>query len=273
MNLKNIWKLLLYLFAIIGFILVAGFFAVKFGLTNTTGIIDNQREGFYRNIESKPAWSDGEEWQVFETAVTKDKVDIERAATLAGVTARLIVSQLVSEQLRLFYTNREIFKTVFSPLKILGNQSQFSWGVMGLKQETAIEIEKHLENSSSPYYLGKNFEKLLNPITSDPDSERFKRITDENSRFYSYLYTGLYLKEIETQWQKAGFDISNRPEILSTLFNIGFEHSTPNINPQVGGSEIKIGEKIYSFGGLSAEFYYSNELLEEFPRKDSRLEH
>jgi hypothetical protein len=44
--LKKIFQIAVYIFAIIGFVLVAGFFAVRFGLTNTKGIIDIQSEEF-----------------------------------------------------------------------------------------------------------------------------------------------------------------------------------------------------------------------------------
>ena len=265
-RMRKIITIIICGFAIIGFALVGGFFAVKFGLTKTAGIIDNQREGFFAKAKN-PAWARGDEWETFTAAVRKDAPDINRAASLSGVSARLIVAQLIGEQLRLFYTNRELFKTVFAPLKLFGNQSQFSWGVMGLKQETARAVEAHLKDMTSPYYLGKTYENLLDFKTADRDSERFARVVDEKSRFYSYLYTGLYLKQIMKQWKTAGYDISSRPEILSTLFNIGFEHSEPKAGPQVGGSAIEIGGETYSFGGLAAEFYYSEELISEVPKE------
>lgn len=92
------------------------------------------------------------------------------------------------------------------------------------------------------------------------------RIIDEDNRYYSYLYAGLHLKEFEAQWKKAGYDISARPEILSTLFNIGFRYSKPNANPKSGGASIDVYDKDYSFGSLAGEFYYSNELIDVFPR-------
>ena len=137
---------------------------------------------------------------------------------------------------------------------------------MGIKQETAVAIENNLKSTSSPFYIGPSYERLLDFDATDTDSERFARLTDDKSRYYSYLYAGLYLKEIMTQWKVAGYDISNRPDILSTLFNIGFEHSKPNADPEVGGAEIDIGANKYSFGGLAGEFYNSNELTEQFPK-------
>ena len=196
----------------------------------------------------------------------KDTADINRAAALSEVPPRLIVANLLVEQLRLFYSDRTVFEQVFAPLQILGDQSQFSWGVMGIKETTAEEIENNLENPSSAFYPGAQYEHLLDFTTSDTGSERFARLTSDASRFYSYLYAGIYLQEIMTQWKNAGYDISNRPDILSTLFNIGFAHSTPNATPHVGGAEIDIGGAAYSFGGLAGEFYNSNELLTQFPR-------
>jgi hypothetical protein len=69
------------------------------------------------------------------------------------------------------------------------------------------------------------------------------------------------------QWKQAGFDISKKPDILATLYNIGFVGSKPNANPQSGGAAIRIGNKTYSFGSLALEFYNSNELIDEFPRE------
>lgn len=275
---KKILNIIIYIFAFIGLFLTAGYFAVKFGLTNTRGVIDKQRESFLDGGKSTTTpivtdpknniyiWNSDSEWQTLKSAIQKDKAIIYRASAAAGVSPRLIVSNLIVEQLRFYHTDRESFKKFFEPLKILGSQTQFSWGVMGTKEETAIQIENNLKDKNSPYYLGANFEHLLDFTTTDIKQERFVRMTDQHAHYYSYLYAGLYLKQIITQWNKAGYDISNRPDVLTTLYNIGFKGSKPNADPKSGGAEIKIGETSYSFGSLGAEFYNSNELLDEFPR-------
>ncbi len=74
------------------------------------------------------------------------------------------------------------------------------------------------------------------------------------------------MKEIETQWQNAGFPIVGNVGIISTLYNIGFQNSNPNANPQVGGAGITINDVNYSFGGLAAQFYNSNLLTNLFPQ-------
>ena len=256
---------------------MAVYMAVELGWTKTPGIIDRQHDYFKNQASTmnetsatstNQAWSQGDEWQTLKDAVTKDKDVIDKVSQETGVPSRTIVSVLIVEQLRLFHDDREIYKQVFAPLKILGNQSQFSWGVMGIKQDTAKEIENNLKDPTSPWYLGPENGHLLDysATTTDIDSARFDRLTNENDRYYSYLYGAICLKEIAFQWKNAGFPISDRPELLATLFNIGFVNSKPNATPQVGGAEIVIGTTIYSFGGLAGDFYYSDELPNEFPR-------
>jgi hypothetical protein len=272
---KKIFNIAIYIFAIIGFVLVGGFFAVKYGLTNTSGIIDNQKANFLSSQNTANTlnsqnqnyyWTKTPEWQILKEALIKDQAVINRASLTAGVSPRLLVSQLVVEQLRMFNSDRESYKKFFEPLKILGSQTKFSWGVMGMKEETAIQVEKNLKDKNSSFYLGEQYENLLNFQTTNINQERFERMTNQRNHYYSYLYAGLYLKQVMNQWNKAGFDISNRPDILSTLYNIGFKGSKPNPEPKSGGAEIQIGEYIYSFGSLAQEFYNSNELLGEFPR-------
>ncbi len=231
---------------------VGVFFGVKWGWTNTAGVID--RTPLIK--KTNPSWAETAEWQTLAAALEKDDVVIERVAEETGVEPQLIAAMVVPEQLRLFFSEREIFKQVFAPLKILGRQTQFSWGIAGLKQETAKQIEE------------RDTTHLLDFQTDNHDEERFNRITDEHDHYYSYLYTALFLKEIIAEWQAAGFDISRRPEILATLYNIGFEHSVPKSRPQVGGSAIEINGSTYSFGGLAYDFYWSN-LLGRFAARDA----
>lgn len=273
--LKKFFTVLVYVFAAIGFFLVAGYFAVKFGFTNEAGVIDEQRESFFRDLETGSAsaeeaytgpWQNSEEWKIMEEAIRRDEAVINRAAADSGVPARLIVANLVAEQLRLFFTEREAYKKWFYPLKILGPQSKFSWGVMGMKEETAIEVEQNLANPASPRHLGASFEHKLDFTTADPKTERFTRMTDQHDHYWSYLYAGLYLKQITVEWERAGFPIDTRPEILSTLYNIGFKYSVPKADPQVGGAGLTIAGSEYSFGGLAGEFYASDLLVDIFPR-------
>ncbi len=267
----RVFHIIIYIFAAIGLFLVAGYFAIRLGLTNQKGIIDIQREAF---LGAKPAavapyngpWRNSEEWLIMEDATRRDAEVITRAARDSGIPPRIIVANLISEQLRLFFTDREDYKKFFYPLKILGPQTQFSWGVMGMKEATAVEVEKNLKDPTSPYYLGPSYEHILDFKTADITKERFTRMTDQHDHYYSYLYAGLYIRQIETQWANAGFPISKNAGVISTLYNIGYKYSVPKADPQIGGAEITLSDGTRSFGGLAAEFYNSDLLVEVFPQ-------
>lgn len=211
------------------------------------------------------SWMSSSEWQTLRDALIKDKDVILQASEDSGVPARLIVSTVISEQFRFFTANRESYKRYFEPLKILGNGTKFSYGVAGVKFETAKIIENNLKDKNSPFYLGAHYEDILNYNNVDPDTELMMRLTDTKNHYYSYLYTALFLKQVMHQWENSLYPINDRPEVLATLFNLGFNKSIPKDNPEVGGSTVTINDRDYTFGGLSYEFYYSGELSEFFP--------
>ncbi|MFH0894481.1 MAG: hypothetical protein V2A54_08595 [Bacteroidota bacterium] len=231
----------------------------------------------FKKSGAKPAdsniyrWMNIEEWESLKVALTKEKRMIDSVSVLTGVESRLIVSVVIGEQIRLFNSSREKYKSYLGPLKVLSTSTKMSWGVTGIKDFTAMDIERYLKEPASCYYLGKKYENLLDFKTEDHTQERFDRLTDYHNHFYSYMYAALFLKEVKTQWEKAGYDISNRPEILATLFNLGFIVSKPKADPQVGGSHITVNGRVYTFGVISYEFYYSGELMNEFPYKKKRF--
>jgi hypothetical protein len=214
--------------------------------------------------ESLFPWMHNEQWEIIKQAIVKEKDIIEKAANVSEVEPRLVVACAIVEQVRLFNSNRELFKKFFEPLKILSNANKISLGIMGIKENTAVQIEEHLKNPDSPYYLGPSLEHVLDYENGSDDNKRYERLT-ENSHYYSYLYGALYLKQFETQWGKAGYNIKFRPEIMGTLFNVGFPQSKPKPNPEVGGSKIDVQGTKYTFGSLAYEFYYSGELIDAFP--------
>lgn len=270
------------LFMLIGLAFAGVFIAMQYGLLNVKGssISRNLSLGLIPQAEKTSTcsavkgiapetcdWSDTVEWSVLNSALKKDAAAIDKVSAQTGVPSRMIVSAVVPEQLRYFTANRESFKKYFEPLKILSSLSKFSLGVSGIKQDTATQIEAYANDSASPFYPGASIAALIAyPEGSNHDTELYNRLTDEHDHYYSYLYTALFIKEIEAQWKASGFDVSNRPDVTVTLFNIGFGASHPNARPQVAGSTITLGGNKYSFGELGTLFYQSDELLSAFPR-------
>ena len=273
---KFIFTIFLYVFAVIGFVFTGVFIAMQLHLTDVKGSIDSRNEYFNKvrdeiarvttAQDTKYDWTTTSDWDVLKNALIKDKEPILEASRASGVPARMIAAVVVPEQFRFFSSNRESFKRYFEPLKILGNGTKFSFGVAGIKTGTAMQIEQNLKDKNSVYYIGLNHENDLDFTTPDPDTQRMDRLTDTHDHYYSYLYSGLFINQISTQWKNAGYSIDNRPEVISTLFNLGFARSQPKANPEVGGAEIVINGRSYTFGGIAYEFYYSNELVDIFPR-------
>ena len=214
-------------------------------------------------------WMATTEWEMLKPSILKDSALLVEAGRLTGVEPRLIVACLVGEQIRLFNSNREIVKKYLGPVKMLSVQSQFSYGVNGIKEHTARLVEEHLKDPSSEFYMGKHYENLLDFTTDNHEMERYNRLVDYRNHLYSYIYTGCILHQTMLQWRRAGFDISNRPDILCTLFNVGFSQSHPHGAPRCGGSHIKVDGRIYTFGAIGFDFYFSGDMSDAFPYWDS----
>ncbi|OGG60030.1 hypothetical protein A3C89_03955 [Candidatus Kaiserbacteria bacterium RIFCSPHIGHO2_02_FULL_50_50] len=260
-------RALVILFACIGIVTTTIFLAMQFGWLNVRGGIA-ARNAFFENARAsstlerkQPAatspWYDTDEWHTVAAGLEKDKSVILHVAEETGVSARLIAAVAVPEQLRFFTANREVFKRYFEPFKLLGTLSQFSLGVTGIKPETAERIESYANDPESEFYPGEKIAALMPP--SD-DEARFLRLTDEDDHYYQYLYTALFIAEIQAQWKKAGHADVLTPGVITTLFNIGFDRSNPNAKPEVGGAPIELGGATYTYGELGASFYESTEL-------------
>ena len=216
-------------------------------------------------------WMAEPAWPALKEAILRDSALINEAGRLTGVEPRMIVGCLIGEQIRLFNSKREMFKKYLGPVKVLSVQSQFSYGVNGIKDFTAEAVEQHLQDPTSEFYMGKAYEHLLDFETDDHATERYNRLVDYRNHLYSYIYTGCILHQTMLQWRRAGYDISDRPDVLFTLFNVGFSQSVPKPDPVPGGSHIEVGDRMYTFGGIGFDFYYSGELAEAFPFRQQRF--
>ncbi len=282
-TMRKIFTVFLYVFAIIGFVFFAVFVSMQFGLFNVKGSVSRRNSYFDTfskdNVVKVPdspnrimpvsvlPWVESEEWAVMKEAFTRDQDVIKKAASDAGISPRTLLGGVIGEQFRFFTSTRDSFKTYFEPLKILASLSKFSFGIAGLKPQTVEKIEMNLKDKASQFYLGPDMEHIADyePHVINVANARMSRITDTKNPYYSYLYVGLYMREVMAQWHNAGYDISARPDVLATLYNLGFYNSRPNPEPQAGGAEITVNGVVYTFGDLAYEFYYSKELSDIFP--------
>ena len=227
------------------------------------------------NTGSVYAWSNYTVWKQFCNTIIKDKRAIDSVSRLTGVESRIIVMCVVGEQLRMFNSGREKFKQYVYPYSRLILPSNRGYGVSGILEHTALRIESTLFNEKDPFYPGDYFQQTINVRDSFPEvindsisahrHKTIQRLIKGGDHYYSYLYTAYLMRQFQAHWERNNFDLSNRPEILGTLFDLGYQKSKPKKNPEVGGSTFKIGEKDYTFGGLCFEFYYSGEMQDAFP--------
>jgi hypothetical protein len=116
------------------------------------------------------------------------------------------------------------------PLAQLGKNS--SIGFAQIKLKTAYFIERQLHDADSLFYLGKSYENILQ--LSQSVNELIDKLKDDT---VNILYATVYLKLMIIRWEKAGFSIEQRPDILGTLYSTGLFYNdgterTPNANPK-----------------------------------------
>lgn len=107
-----------------------------------------------------------------------------------------------------------------------------SIGFCQVKIKTAYWIEKQLTDSTSSFFAGKEYSDLL--TVSDSPAELMRKLVNDS---LNILYAAGYLRIIQTYWEKAGFPINDRPDILGTLYSTGMFHPNGEIrksnkNPQ-----------------------------------------
>jgi hypothetical protein len=228
-----------------------------------------------KQSENLYPWAHSQAWKDFCKAVSNDKKAIDSVARLTGVEPRLLVMCLVGEQVRMFNSGREKFKQYVVPFSRLILPTNRGYGVTGILQNTALRIEKTLFDTKSPFYAGDYFQSCINVNDSFPElvndtieSHKYKtiqRLIKGGDHYYSYLYTAFLIRQYQAHWERSGFTLAYRPEIIGTLFNLGYQKSKPSAHPQVGGSNFEVADRMYTFGGLCYEFYYSGELQNLFP--------
>ncbi len=269
--LKKIWLVIHIGLALLGAFVVVLFVLHELGLTNVPGSITrvnkNKSQSIAKTQEEKVQrypWLTSREWNVVKTGLSDDQVTINNVATQVDLSPRIIAGPIIGEQIRFFTTDRSQFESYFEPVKKFINLSQFSYGIAGIKPDTALFVEENIKNPNSKFYLGEKYANILDyPPGVNRDTERIVRLNDE-THYYSYLYVALIQKMLITQWKNAGIDISKKPGVIASLYNIGFSASKPHASPGIGGVPITIDGVQYSFGELSDDFYWSGELGEYF---------
>jgi hypothetical protein len=193
------------------------------------------------------AWQSEALWDSTQRALERDLPLLAQVSQETGVSMRLLALPALCEQLRRSESFRQTYKTIFSrfiPLRGL------SAGVTGIKVESMERIKKQCAPRFAPFLTDSALDSLPGRLATD------------NGR-WAYLYAAIYLDAIQTTWKNAGYDLTLRPEITLTIYNLGLDHCPPRDSAQEGGANFRIGSQEFTFGSFAREFYWSGILYPE----------
>lgn len=115
-----------------------------------------------------------------------------------------------------------------------------SIGFCQVKLKTAYWIEKQLNKTVSIYYLGKQYEVILQ-ISKSPE----ELITKLSNDSLNILYGSAYIRIIQSRWEKGNFTIDDKPEIIGTLYSTGlFYRDGTERKPRANPLANNFGEKV-----------------------------
>lgn len=174
-----------------------------------------------------------------------EKIDIiKKASRLFNIDYRILCSIIYSERTLNFNWEDEALDIIIAKSGL-----NSSIGFCQIKIKTAYWIENQLSDITSVYYPGNNYQRIIS--ISESKIEIIKKLENDT---INILYAAAYLRIIISRWMKEDIFISDRPDILGTLYSSGLFYSDgserfPNNKPKsnhFGKRVIEIYKKLYS---------------------------
>jgi hypothetical protein len=193
------------------------------GLLLLSGLIAQERDSVYLEIE--------------------ENLDIinEYSARL-GVQSRIVASVICAER-SLNYNWQDTYLDRIMAV----NRLNSSVGFCQIKVNTAKWLEDKLNDASSPYYLGDSVATLF-PRSVYLD-KLVERLEDDE---LSIMYAAAYLAMFQKRWLREGVNISNRPDILGSLYSLGAYKTN-------GAEHLPHPDPVPNEFGLLAQYFYDSD--------------
>ncbi len=152
---------------------------------------------------------------------------IEKASKIFDVDSKILTAIIYTER-TLNYTWED--DALDNLLAVAGLNS--SIGFCQVKLKTAYWIEVQLNDTTSTYFPNKKYKGKLS-LSNTPDEIIAKLENDS----LNIMYASAYLRIIISNWNKGGFPIDDRADILGTLYSTGLfkrdgNKRKPNRNPK-----------------------------------------
>ncbi len=175
----------------------------------------------------------------------EEKIDIiKKASGLFNIDFRILCSIIYSERTLNFDWEDEALDIIIAKSGL-----NSSIGFCQIKIKTAYWIENQLSDTTSVYYPCNNYQRIISISTSK--NEIIKKLDNDT---INILYAAAYLRIIISRWMKENILISDRPDILGTLYSTGLFYSDgsercPNNKPKsndFGKRVIEVYHNLYS---------------------------
>ena len=174
-----------------------------------------------------------------------EKIDIiKKASRLFNIDYKILCSIIYSERTLNFNWEDEALDIIIAKSGL-----NSSIGFCQIKIKTAYWIENQLSDTTSVYYPCSNYQRIFS--ISESKIEIIKNLENDTINIF---YAAAYLRIIISRWMKEDIFISDRPDILGTLYSSGLFYSDgserfPNNKPKsndFGKRVIEIYKKLYS---------------------------
>jgi len=170
---------------------------------------------------------------------TSDKLDID---------SDLVLSSILWEQIRISCkgVRWNLKNIVLHWTPTLFRSYDVSLWLWGIKVSTARQINKDAQK----YWYFDN--KTMGFSTTDIGLTNLLTEDDE----FNAIYSTLLVKNILTRWELEWYDISNKPWVIWTLYNIGNDKKKiPNADPKIWWSIIDINWQKFTYWEISLGIY------------------
>lgn len=175
---------------------------------------------------------------------------IENASKIFNINQVYLSAVIYTERTNNYDWTDDVFDEIIAKV---GKSSSIGFGQ--IKMRTAYFIERQLSDSTKDFYCGKKYESILE--VSGTPTQIIKKLQNDS---LNILYASAYLRMMQTFWNKRGYSIDNKPEIIGSLYQLGLFHSDgkvrePHFNPKANEFGEKVKESIELFRVFKNEKY------------------
>jgi len=193
----------------------------------------------------------GESEEDFVRLMNKKRNHILDACSKMDLDPRLLVSVLYAER----RSNINMLDDYEDMFAYLGNNTSIGLGQIRL--DTAKWILEKATDSTHVYGLPAKCRTFIPKAVG-----RYQLQSLLQSDSTNVLLTAIHLKQILLRWERAGYPLDNRPDIVATLYTYGLydretgQELAPHANPVSN-----------TLGMLASRFYTSNTLINLFKQR------